>query len=125
MENKNTKKKTIAYWIFTGILAFQLLFSGLGAILKMDMLVEAMNQIGLPLYFMNILGIAYVLGAIAIVFPKWPKLKEWAHAGVTFAMLGAISAHISIGDTLENTFASIIVLILNIGSYLLRPTMDK
>lgn len=120
MENKVLKIKRITYWVVTGILAFELAFSGIGALIKLDFLVESMNHLYLPLYIMNILGISYVLGAIAIIVPGFLKLKEWAYAGVFFAMAAAISSHIMVGDTFVETFAALMIMSLNIASYLLR-----
>ncbi|WP_255155013.1 DoxX family protein [Ferruginibacter sp. HRS2-29] len=34
-------------------------------------------------------------GVIAIIFPKFPVLKEWAYAGFFFAMPGAIYSPIT------------------------------
>jgi len=121
MKNKNGIIKTIAYWIFTGLLTAMLLFSGIGALLKFDFLVEAMEHVSMPFTIMPILGIAYILGAIAIVLPGFLQLKEWAHVGVFFAMVAAISIHIMIGDNLETSFGSILLMLLNVTSFILRP----
>ena len=121
-ETKKGKKiKTITFWVVTGLLVFQLAFSGIGALIKLDFLVESMRHLDLPLYIMNILGISYVLGAIAIIVPGFLKLKEWAYAGVVFAMTAALLSHIMIGDGFEEAFPAMAIMSLNIASYLLRP----
>ena len=121
-ESKKQKKiKTIAYWVVSGLLVFQLAFSGIGALIKLDFLVESMRHLDLPLYIMNILGSAYVLGAITIIVPGFLKLKEWAYAGVVFAMTAALLSHIMIGDGFEEAFPAAGILSLNVASYLLRP----
>ena len=121
-ESKKQKKiKTIAYWVVTGLLVFELSFSGIGALIKLDFLMESMHQLELPLYIMNILGIAYVLGAIAIIVPGFLKMKEWAHAGVIFAMSAALMSHIMVGDGFQEAFPALLIMLLNIASYLLRP----
>ena len=118
---KGKKIKAIAYWVVTVLLVVQLAFSGIWALIKLDFLVEAMLHIGLPLYMMNILGLSYVLGAIAIIVPGFLKLKEWAYAGVFFAMSGALLSHIMIGDGFEEAFPPVVILLLSIASYHLRP----
>ena len=121
-ESKKQKKiKTIAYWVVSGLLVFQLAFSGIGALIKLDFLIESMRHLDLPLYIMNILGSAYVLGAITIIVPGFLKLKEWAYAGVVFAMTAALLSHIMIGDGFEEAFPAAAILSLNVASYLLRP----
>ena len=113
--------KSIAYWGVTGLLTVILAFSGIGALTKQDFLIEAMQNIRFPLYVMRILGTAYVLGAIAIFAPGFPLLKEWAYAGVVFAMLAAFASHISIGDTFANTAPPFVILLIAGASYVLRP----
>ena len=121
-ESKKQKKiKTIAYWVVTGLLVIELSFSGIGALIKLDFLMESMHHLELPLYIMNILGIAYVLGAITIIVPGFLKMKEWAHAGVIFAMSAALMSHIMVGDGFQEAFPALLIMLLNIASYLLRP----
>ena len=40
------------------------------------------ERLGYPLYLLLILGIWKLLGAVALVIPRFPRLKEWAYAGV-------------------------------------------
>ena len=117
--------KTITYWSVTSVLTFILLFSGIGALTKQEFLIESMHNIDFPLYVMNILGTDYVLGAIAIIIPGFPRLKEWAYAGVVFAMTAALSSHISIGDTFANMVLPIVILLLTIASYVMRPNSRR
>lgn len=117
--------KTIAYWSVTSLLTFILLFSGIAALTKQEFLIESMHNIDFPLYVMNILGTDYVLGAIAIIIPGFPKLKEWVYAGVVFAMTAALSSHIAIGDTFVNMVLPIVILLLTIASYVMRPNSRR
>jgi hypothetical protein len=43
---------------------------------------------GFPVYFAVPLGVRKILGAIAILFPRFPLLKEWAYAGIFFDLTG-------------------------------------
>ena len=124
-KKKSMNMKTITYWSSTVLLAFILLFSGIGALTKQEFLIEAMHNIDFPLYVMNILGTAYTLAAIAIIAPSLPKVKEWAYAGVVFAMIAAFVSHVSIGDTFANMAPPIVILFITVVSYLLRPNNRK
>ena len=117
--------KSITYWAVTGLLTFVLLYSGIGALTKQEFLIESMHNISFPLYVMNILGTAYVLGAIAIIIPGIPWFKEWAYAGVVFAMTAAFASHVFIGDTFANMAPPLVILTLNIASYMLRPNSRR
>ena len=46
------------------------------------------------MYIMKILGAATILGGIAIPYGRFRTLKEWAYAGFTFNMIGAIASHV-------------------------------
>lgn len=118
------KGKRIAYWIVTSFFAVSMLLSGLGQLMKLGENVELIENIGYPLYIMNILGGWKILAVIAIVLPGFPRLKEWAHAGVFFLMTGAALSHAFASD--YGTFGFNITLplfyaALNIASWALRP----
>jgi hypothetical protein len=46
-------------------------------------------------YFFHILGFWKLLGAIAILVPRYPRLKEWACAGIIFDLTGAAASNAS------------------------------
>lgn len=92
------KKTKIAYWIFTCILALLMLFSGLSNIFVGPEAIALFNHLGYPTYLIPFLGVAKTLGAIAILVPGFPRLKEWAYAGFVFDLAGAMYSGISVGD---------------------------
>lgn len=51
--------------------------------------VTFMNNLGYPNYFIPFIGVAKVLGVIAILIPGFPRIKEWAYAGLFFDLIGA------------------------------------
>lgn len=53
--------------------------------------------LGYPTYFFAILGFWKVLGAIAILVPRFPRLKEWAYAGIFFDLTGAAASCAAVG----------------------------
>ena len=79
----------IAYWSVTLLLAGSITLSGIGQLMQLGGNIELVTNIGYPLYITNILGTWKILGVIAIVVPRFPRLKEWAHAGLFFLMTGA------------------------------------
>ena len=54
-----------------------------------------MNQLGYPNYFIRFIGIAKALGIIAILIPGYPRIKEWAYAGLFFDLSGATYSQIA------------------------------
>lgn len=85
--------KMIAYWSVTLLLVVALLLSGIGQLMQFGGNIELVTNLGYPLYILTILGSWKVLGAIALVIPGFPRLKEWVHAGIFFLMTGAALSH--------------------------------
>jgi uncharacterized membrane protein YphA (DoxX/SURF4 family) len=52
--------------------------------------VKFMDQLGYPHYFIPFIGVAKILGCIAIAIPGYYRIKEWAYAGLFFDLAGAI-----------------------------------
>src|SRR6204780_362809 len=94
-----SKGKLITYWIATSLLAIGMLQSGIFAVLKTEIWVKLITDLGYPVYFLYILGIWKILGVIAILIPGFKLLKEWAYAGFFFAMTGALVSHLASGDS--------------------------
>jgi len=94
------KKTNLLYWIFTGLFAFMMLGSALPDIVSADVAVEGMHgQLGYPLYFIPFIGVAKTLGVIAILVPGYPRVKEWAYAGLFFDLIGATYSIIATSGT--------------------------
>lgn len=74
------KTKSVVFWVTTGLLAFGLLAFGLFAggvayILRPPAIAAGMADLGYPLYITTILGFWKILGAIALLAPRMPRLK--------------------------------------------------
>lgn len=84
------KKTNIIYWILTVLFAVLMAGSAISNVLMDPQAVKFFKEIQLPAYLLPLLGWAKLLGALAILVPGNPRLKEWAYAGLTFDLLGAI-----------------------------------
>ena len=91
-------ERPAAYWIVTGLFCALFALSGTGYLLQLDRFVEGITHLGYPLYVLTILGVAKLAGAVALLLPGRPILKEWAYAGFAFDLLGAIASHSFAGD---------------------------
>jgi hypothetical protein len=90
------KTTNILYWVFTGLLAAFMFFSGVqNALITPESITLLTDQLGYPRYIIAFLGVAKMLGAIAILIPGFPRIKEWAYAGIFFDLLGATYSLIS------------------------------
>jgi len=87
--------------------------------------VENFTNLGYPLYLMSVLGIWKILGVIAILIPNFTLLKEWAYAGFFFVMTGAIVSHALSGNSINEIFPPLLLLILTGISWYFRPNDRK
>ncbi len=119
------KIKKITYWITTGWLALGMFSTGLMQLLRQDADVEKLTHLGYPEYLLTILGVWKMLGVVAILIPKFPIVKEWAYAGFFFAMSGAIVSHLASNNAITETLPSLLLLVLTVLSWFLRPAERK
>jgi len=122
------KRKNIIYWIATIWLALGMASTAVVQLLKAragqggaDMIAH----LGYPLYLLTLLGCWKILGVIAVLIPKFPRLKEWAYAGFCFLMLGAIFSHVVVHDSISAIVPSLLLLVLTVISWYLRPAGRK
>jgi uncharacterized membrane protein YphA (DoxX/SURF4 family) len=120
-----TKRNKIIYWISTIWLALGMLSTGAVQLFKLKADVDQITHLGYPVYLLTILGVWKILGVVAVLIPKFPRLKEWAYAGFFFAMSGAAISHIVSGDSVKEIFPSLLLLILTVVSWYFRPENRK
>jgi hypothetical protein len=112
------KKIKILYWVFTGLFAAMMFMSAIPDILSNPIAVKGMHgDLGYPLYFIPFIGVAKALGVVAILVPGYPRIKEWAYAGLTFDLLGATYSIISAGQPLGSFVFMVIPLTIAALSY--------
>ncbi|HET9429520.1 MAG TPA: DoxX family protein [Chitinophagaceae bacterium] len=111
------KKIKILYWTFTGLFAFMMLGSAIPDIFSVRIAREGFNGIGMPVYLLPFLGTAKLLGVIALFVPAYPRLKEWAYAGLVFDLVGATYSIIASGQPAGAWVTMIIPLGLGTASY--------
>ena len=114
------------YWGTTALLALELLLGGVWDVLRVPQVHVIIERLGYPPYFLVILGIWKLLGAIAIVVPRFPRLKEWAYAGVVFDLTGALASNLASGVTDAGTIAYLLLMMgVTATSWALRPASRR
>lgn len=128
--NKMSASKVIIYWVTTIFTAFELLAGGVTdlihgktVLVAGDPVAEVLAHLGYPVYLLTILGVWKILGAIALLAPRFPRLKEWAYAGTFFVYAGAVASGIGRGLDDPGTFIwpPLILAVLALASWALRP----
>jgi DoxX-like family len=115
------KTKAISYWVTTILLCVVLVGGGAANLARAWGTLDVMRRLGYPPYILTILGVWKMLGAIALLAPGFPRLKEWAYAGVFFEMTGAAASHLVSGTPAWNVWVTVGFALLTLVSWALRP----
>ena len=119
---KTERNRAAFYWLATALLVSELVLGGIWDVLRVPRVRQVIERLGYPTYFLVILGVWKLLGAIALVIPRFPRLKEWAYAGVVFNLTGALISHVASGDIEPGPMAYLVMLIgATAASWFLRP----
>jgi hypothetical protein len=108
-------------------MAALLLLSAVPDVLRYPDAITVFKHLGYPPYLLVFLGTAKILGVVAVLLPGLPRVKEWAFAGLTFDVTGALYSHLSVGDPPSAWTPAVIALTLVGGSYVayrLRRSRD-
>lgn len=119
------KARNIGYWISTGLLGALFAFGGFADLSGNPQVLEGMSHLGYPAYFTTILGAWKLLGALAVVAPRLPLVKEWAYAGMFFDLSGASLSHASAGDPAGKVIFPLLLIAVLVSSWALRPSSRR
>jgi apolipoprotein N-acyltransferase len=111
------KSTKIWYWIFTGLFAAIMGLSSIPNMMVNEASVEIFRKLGYPVYLIPFLGVAKLLGVIAILVPGYPRIREWAYAGFTFELLGATYSNLMVDGVNGGVLFMSVFFLLVGGSY--------
>lgn len=115
----NASRLSIAYWTVTLLFAVLMFVDGIAGLSLNDEGKQAMAMLGYPAYIMTILGVAKILGAVALVQTRFATLKEWAYAGFAFNFLGASASWFIAGQGPAYVGFPLVAFALLMGTYAL------
>ncbi|MFE5321013.1 DoxX family protein [Paenibacillus sp. NPDC056579] len=112
------KKTVVFYYVCTVLLSLVMGVGSIPNIMSAPEAVVLFEHLGYPAYLLPFLGVAKLLGVIAIWIPGFPRIKEWAYAGLAFDMAGAMYSIIAVGDPASGYLTFIIFFAILAGSYI-------
>jgi hypothetical protein len=110
------KKWNITYYIATILLSASMLLGAYFELTGAPSAVSIFEHLGYPVYLLYILGVAKILGVVGIWQGEWPVLREWAYAGLSIDLVGALASHLFVGDgptVYGSAFLHLVVLIVS------------
>lgn len=113
--------RTIAYWVFTLIVAWEMIAGGIWDLLRIEYVRVVMTHLGYPLYVLFIIGVWKIPCGAALLAPRFARLKEWAYAGAFFNYTGAVASHLAVGDRADHWLPPLIFALFVLASWALRP----
>ena len=116
-----SRLRLVAYWLTTLLIASEMALGGYWDLARIQLVRTIMLHIGYPLYTLSILGCWKIPGAIAIVIPRFTRLKEWAYAGIFFNYSGAAASHLLAGDGPRGWAGPAVFALIGLASWALRP----
>jgi len=123
------RARSILYWFMTVSVALPIGSGGVSQMLLYQHNPHGVIPVlGYPTYFFAILGFWKVLGAIALLVPSLPLIKEWAYAGIFFDLTGAALSYAMVGGFGVYDFhlvAPLIITGFTVASWALRPESRK
>jgi hypothetical protein len=119
-EGLNVNRKHI-YIASTAILVLETAVGAFWDLAHLPYVVEDVRSIGYPTYVLNILGVWKVLAVGALLWPRLPRLREWAYAGIFFEMFGAFESHLLAGDPFGKYAVPLAFSLLTLVSWWSQP----
>jgi hypothetical protein len=119
----NTRK--VGYWIATALTAWVFLSGGVAYLVRASFVVPGILELGYPVYLITILGVWKTLGGIAVLVPRFPRLKEWAYAGFVFDLTGASASYVAMGKPVWKVIVPLVITGIVFVSWALRPASRK
>ncbi|MFJ9364816.1 DoxX family protein [Nocardia sp. NPDC101769] len=117
--------RSVLYWTATMLVAAELVVGGWWDITRYPQARDTIVHLGYPTYFLVLLGVWKLLGALAVLVPGFPLVKEWAYAGVVFVDSGGIVSHLTVGYARGEVAVLALLLVLTVVSWATRPPGRK
>lgn len=119
----NSKKIKLTYWISTILFTLMILMGIFQYFFNTEFVREAFMALSYPGYLVIPLGIAKLLGLIAILSNKCSKMKTMAYAGFFYVFVLAAFSHIV--AAVPSPAGALIALALLIISYISWKKLDN
>src|SRR5215469_75905 len=112
----------LIYIACTAILVMEIVAGAVMDLAQFPYVVREVRSIGYPTYVLYIVGAWKVLAVGPLVWPRLPRLREWAYAGVFFEMSGAVASHVLVGNPMGRYGVPLAFTLLTLVSWRFQPS---
>jgi hypothetical protein len=116
--------KRVIYIGSTSLLVLEILAGAFMDLAHLSYVVQDVRSIGYPTYVLYIVGVWKCLAVAALLWPRLPRLREWAYAGVFFEMSGAVASHVLAGDPIDKYATPLAFTFLTLVSWWFQPDRE-
>ena len=113
--------RKLIYLTTTAILVLEIAAGAFMDLARLPYVLADLRSIGYPTYVLYILGVWKLLAVFALLWPRLPRLREWAYAGVFFEMSGAVASHVLAGQGPNKYAAPLAFTVLTLVSWWSQP----
>jgi hypothetical protein len=113
------------YWLFTIMISFEMVAGALWDLMKLEFVRMASAHLGYPEYMGTIIGVPRIPCALALLAPRFPRLKEWAYAGAFFIYMGAAASQYLTASGPKQWIPPLLFAAITIVSWALRPASRR
>lgn len=103
-------------WILTGLTVIGFGGAGIAKLAGDEMLTEQFIRYGFPLWFMTLVGVGEVVGAVGLLFARTATLAGLGLGGIA---VGALVTHF-VNDPIGRAIPALVLLMLALGVAYLR-----
>jgi hypothetical protein len=108
-----TKTNNIVYWISTIIFSGLMIFSAAGGLQPSQQSIQIIHEgLGYPVYFIQFISVAKLIGVIVILIPGSGRIKDWAYAGLFFDLAGAVYSGIAASPKFDPLILTMLIWIV-------------
>lgn len=115
----------IVYWLATVVTAALFAVPGAALLARDHHFAAEMARLGYPAYFLLPFGALKILGALVVLLPGMPRVKEWAYAGMAFDVAFAVYSRAALGDALPMVLLPLVIGAVALLSWATRPASRK
>lgn len=114
------KTSRVIYNVGFGLISVQMFIMGIMQLASNPVVMNNMVHFQLPGYFIQMIAIAKILGAMALIQPWNANVKRFAFYGFVMLLFGAIFMHIAVEDPIVMLLPAVISLVILVVAETLR-----